>query len=150
MSFDLRSLPDDRSRPRLFLIQLPLRPKRSALTAVDVPTTLASLEGAGLDFAKAALTLIDGIKNADAFLGQDSNVRLEEDTGLRVALMCISLSTSRASEKLSTAAKRIMALEASEAQYWFAKLQAGQALPKDKVERLRRLFFDVLDVDIEG
>lgn len=144
MLFDLRSLPDEKARPRIFLMQLPFKTK-ARLNAVSVPTTLASLEGNALALAKPALGKIMGEGKLEEYLVSDSSFVVNEENGIRLLVMFLALSGARASEKVQQAVEAIMKMTQADAEYWIEKLRNLVNIPPEKAEKVRKSFFEMLD-----
>lgn len=145
MIFDLRSLPDDKNRPRLYLMQMPFKPRGIRLTPVEMPVTMGALDGPMIDRVRPALEALMGAAKVNDYLGNDRSFAVSEDVGLRLLVLFTALSGARASERLQTAVESIMRLSVDDASYWVEKLRNLATLAPEKAERVRRSFFDMIE-----
>ena len=130
--FELRAIPDDRSRSRLFLLQWPRRTGR--VRAVERPTTIGTLEGATLRAGWGAIAVI--LAKNTAWQGEfteasidgvdlaSSVVPLDEPVAVRLALVFNTLPTLRAIEKVQQLSQGLQRLDDFDTAYWFDKITA--------------------------
>jgi len=147
MLFELRSLPDEKSNPRLFLMQLPFRPKTVRIEPVKTPMALAALEGDMLEMVRPAVEKILGTGKSEDFFRNDRAFVINEESGLRMLIVLLALTGSRRSERLAKAVKPMFEMNLADAEYWFPKLRALSELSPEKAERIRASFFAILDID---
>lgn len=147
MLFDLRSLPDEKTKPRLYLLQLPYRAKTIRIDSVEVPVTLAAIEGDLIDLLRPMLEKVLGPGKSEEFLRTDRSFVVKEDLGLQLLVGMLTLAGSRKSERLAKAIPAILRLDTADAEYWYPKLRAANELSPDKAERVRASFFSILEMD---
>lgn len=124
-AFEIRSIPDEKKRGRLFLIQLPLRTKYMA--EVAEPVTVARLDGAALDVATEHLQplLASADVSGDALaelLTSDRSLPIAEETAIRLGLVFNAVNALRSGAKIETAIQRAAEMPAEEAVFWLRKI----------------------------
>jgi hypothetical protein len=145
MLFDLRSIPDDKNRPRVFLIQLPLKPKEARIPPVDMPVSMAYIEGTELKAVRPALEkILGGVDKTDEFLASDVAVKVKETDGVRLLVLFLTLSGAKNPDKLAQSAVAVMGMELGDAEFWAGKLRNLAGLPAEKAERIRTSFLTML------
>lgn len=122
-AFELRSLPSKRGKARVFLLQLPFPTNHIAKT--DEPTTIAELDGSALEDARHALS--DLLPRQTDVPGQqlgeqDTAVRLDEGTALRLALIFNSINRLRSEEKMRKIIQGVQSLPTDAAAYWVQEM----------------------------
>lgn len=135
--FELRSIPDDRNRGRLFLLQLPCRTKY--LVEVAQPVTIARLDGTALEAAVEPLTNIMrayGLSEQAVhdLLTSNHAVPLAEELAIRLGLVFNAINTLRSGAKVATAVRRAEAMSVDEGVFWLKKLIAEDS-PTDAHRR---------------
>jgi hypothetical protein len=154
-AFELRSVVNERSHARVFLIQLPRRTDR--LPVVTEPTTIGRLESAAIDVVwSTVLGMVAGSGRpgrargarppttapthasvaADdtesgiapsAVLTADTTIPLTEPVAWRLLLMCHAAAALRANGTLAQAAAEIAAMHDADVHYWIGKVTGSDA-----------------------
>lgn len=143
-AFELRSLPDERNNPRLFLIQLPLRTRH--VSSVSVPQTIAFLDGTALDAARPVLgNLLRGANVNEAqvmeALSRDYTIPVDEEIAMRLGLVFHAISSLRSPDRVRTAIDRISRLDKDDLIFWINKLTTADP---EMAEKHRRALLFVL------
>ena len=120
-TFELQSLPQDKAKGRLFLVQNPYRTDR--IKAVTEPTTIARLEGTAMRLASQVLTGILGAKtlapaDVDGFLAKEGRLALDEAQALRLSLALSVVNTMRSDEKVQQILEGIEKMGPDEVSSW--------------------------------
>jgi hypothetical protein len=123
--FELRSLPADKSRGRLFLLQLPYKSER--LPTVEVPTTVARIEGAAFKLAQPAIATALaaqglGAERAAAFLMSDETLVIDETQALRLGLIFNLVNALRSGDKVQQIVEGIALMSEVETAFWLGKI----------------------------
>lgn len=122
--FELTSLPD-RDRARLFLIQNPYRV--AELKPVEVPTSIAALDGTPLDAAKDMLGELAGVDKFADFLKTSGRVSLSEQAAIRLGLMFHGIQGLRAEARIRQVIETVKEMDAEEARFWLKKIIKANA-----------------------
>lgn len=118
---ELLSRPDEKGKPRVYLLQFPY--KSTQLPNVDVPTTIASLDGTSLDSSHELLAPVVGGKEAlVTFLKKGGSVAVSEDDALRLGLTFIAIGPLRSEERMAGMVQGIKDMSPDEAAYWLKKI----------------------------
>jgi hypothetical protein len=122
--FAFLSLPAGKKQ-RLYLIQLPF--KTNHAVAVQVPTTVATLEAAALEAAADIVTPLlgkgtEGPAAAKAILEKGGMVPVSEEEALRIGLIFAGIEGMRSNERVAQIIEAVKALEASKVSFWMNEL----------------------------
>lgn len=143
-AFELRFLPDDNNKPRLFLIQLPLRTRH--MTSVDAPRTIAHLDGKALTAARPVLGTLLRTANVDEaqisqLFSRDHTLPVSEEVAMRLGLVFQAVNSLRSPDRVQAAIDRISHLDEDDLVYWLKKLTAADS---EIVDKHRRALLTVL------
>lgn len=135
-AFELRSIPDDRNRTRLFLLQLPLR--TTHLPQVDTVVTIARLDGSAFQATAESLSRIlvaSGLSEQEVreLMTSGRTVPLAEDLAIRLGLIFNVVHALRSKDKIATALQRTETFSVDDSVFWFRKVVDGS--PAAEVHR---------------
>lgn len=154
--FELRFLPDERNRPRLFLLQLPA--PTTWVEGVDQPTTVAKLEGANLVTAEPVLKTIVAAAVAQRmshdngavhvltgdepgsglavleWAGFPTTIALAEPVAVHIGLLCHGVSSLRSKDRVDEALTAVAVMQPEEVHFWSRVLASA---PDADVRRKR-------------
>lgn len=136
-SFELRSLPDERGKPRVFLVQLPLRTKH--LDAVADIVTRGRLDGATLELAEDAIVAMlrdagatfdrpssePGVEPAGVF-DVDRTLPVGEADAIRLSLIFNAVNSLRSEDKVQAIIDGISAMPIEQATAWMSMISANE------------------------
>lgn len=128
--FEIRSIPAERGRRRLYLVQLPLRTR--LIAGVDAPVTIAQIDGATLDAAEGAVAALlelpgEGVEFLGGASGETpfsspATYQVEEDLALSLALIFNGVNSLRSEEKIREIVDGVSRMPAEQAKTWVAML----------------------------
>lgn len=139
--FELRSLPSSRGKSRLFMIQLPVR--TTHVESVDVPLTVAKLDGSALETAWPAILdmLADaGLPRHELSVDDEHTFAIEEALAARLSLVFNAVDSLRSDAKIRGIAQSVSELDMDEVVFWLGKI-VGDA---DNAETHRKALIMIL------
>jgi hypothetical protein len=126
-AFELRSLPDHKKVDRWFLIQLPVRTRFHSM--VDVPTTIARVDGATLEaLAPFVAHLLGRSESAQGLMGVERTIPVAEESAVRLALVFSIVSARFSHDKFEALVALVNRLPVDEVGFWTKRVSTADEM----------------------